>query len=777
MGNAPNFRAMLNILRCLLIILVAIGAWLLSAVPTFAQPVPTAQPQPAAYQNVIPDFETVSFLDLGTVEDSGRVEFQGIQRQWEVGDSVSNILTLGDVASLNGQALSLGQINQLTGTNYTDARLSSFDLLERQTLSNLDYVIPYFGDYRIDEVAPVKQLLSETTGQISFGSETISGFLERNPGLSDIQLGETTLDEFAIADIPNIDAVPIIDLQGWDKAKIAEVPGLENVALSDFPTGITGLEGIIARIDVVWGTAETDRTNTISGSYQAGFEIPCPAEGKLTKFNSPSEAQEANDPVECAYIALDDLENEGRKIQGSFEGKQWISGKYHEVEGGFGPLKYVPSPLGYSAGYEPTGRHPFGSVFKVVAWEPDERSDQISFKLIFRWCTDLPSVGRTCTPYNQFKVPWFDYEVNSLVFVGPLDGAGGSSTAPAPPAGIPTSPLASPTIGPCSGESIGGVNLDRLANALAEIESQGSGGYAAVGPYVASNGGGRALGRYQMMTYLPEVQAQIKQVKGGSAWLNEIQSGYQPSAAEVRRYFPKPAQERAYRAEMGQLFDRARGQIDPQTGRVFTGDRLIERVGQMWFGGPGSTIDGGGSDRNGVLTIYNYGVEVRENYATSSTAIASSNGTCVPPGGEGSGKATGDFANPAPGYVLTSNFGRRARPCGGCSSFHPAVDVGTPIGTPVSASDGGQIVYVGRAGGYGKTVVIDHGNGYQTRYSHLSAYTVSEGTQVSQGQQIAASGNTGYGTGPHLDFGIYENSGSNFPPKSTAVNPENFINF
>ena len=87
------------------------------------------------------------------------------------------------------------------------------------------------------------------------------------------------------------------------------------------------------------------------------------------------------------------------------------------------------------------------------------------------------------------------------------------------------------------------------------------------------------------------------------------------------------------------------------------------------------------------------------------------------------------------------------------------------------------MVYVGRAGGYGKTVVVDHGNGYQTRYSHLSAYTVSEGTPVSQGQQIAASGNTGSGTGPHLDFGVYENSGSDFPPKSTAVNPENLINF
>jgi hypothetical protein len=55
--------------------------------------------------------------------------------------------------------------------------------------------------------------------------------------------------------------------------------------------------------------------------------------------------------------------------------------------------------------------------------------------------------------------------------------------------------------------------------------------------------------------------------------------------------------------------ERAQGEIDPQTGRPFTGDRLIERVGQMWFGGPGSAIDGGGSDAFGRLTLYDYGVK------------------------------------------------------------------------------------------------------------------------------------------------------------------------
>ncbi|WP_346294400.1 M23 family metallopeptidase, partial [Sphaerothrix gracilis] len=180
---------------------------------------------------------------------------------------------------------------------------------------------------------------------------------------------------------------------------------------------------------------------------------------------------------------------------------------------------------------------------------------------------------------------------------------------------------------------------------------------------------------------------------------------------------------------------------------------------------------GGRSDALGRLSLYDYGVQSRKNY------VAQGGQNCVPGGGQGSGQATGQFANPAPGYVMTSDFGPRPRPCAGCSKYHPAVDLGTPMGTPINAADGGVVSYIGWAGGYGRTVVIDHGNGYKTRYSHLSSYGVSQGTAVSQGQQIAASGQSGNGTGPHLDFGVYRNSQANFPNASTAVDPENFINF
>lgn len=774
---------MRTLCRYLLITLIAVGAYLFSPMTAIAQGLaptaPLVDTQGAAYEQVIPDFSTVSFSDLGGVEQGGSVNFEyegeTYSRQWNAGDRVSDILTLGDVAPLGGQAFSLGQVSALTGTDLSAGALSDYELVtEGQTLQDLNDIVPYLGDFAIEDVTPVQQLLSEQTGQLNFGNETISQFLEDNPGLEDIKLSDTTLEGFTVGDLPNIDTTQIGRFQDWDNATINDVPGLENVPLASFPQGIFGLNGVISRIDFAWGTAESDRNNTISGSYQAGFEVACPDEGKLTGFDSPYEAEEANDPTECAYIELDDLENEGREAQSDFEGKQWISGKYHEVEGGFGPLKFVPSPLGYSIGYEPTGRHPFGDIFKVVVWEPDERSDQISFKLSFRWCTYIPFVGRTCTPYNQFSIPWLDYEVNSLLYVGPLDGQGGGSVAPASPTGVPgagAGPLNS-TLGPCSGQTAGGIDLDSFANSLAIIESQGSGNYQAIGVFVqTSYASGRALGRYQMMSYLPEVEAEVTQVSGGQAWLNKIETGYRPSQAEINKYFPEPAQERAFKSEINQLAEAAQGEIDPQTGSTFTGDRLIERVGQMWFGGPGSTIDGGGSDAFGRLTLYDYGKKTLEGYKSGPSQ------GCVPSTGEGSGEATGQFANPAPGYVMTSDYGPRAAPVAGASTYHAAVDLATPVGTPIQASDGGTVTYVGTAGGWGKTVVVDHGNGYKTRYSHLSGYNVSVGTQVSQGQQIAAGGNTGVSSGPHLDFAVYEHSGPGFPPKSTAVDPENFVNF
>lgn len=86
---------------------------------------------------------------------------------------------------------------------------------------------------------------------------------------------------------------------------------------------------------------------------------------------------------------------------------------------------------------------------------------------------------------------------------------------------------------------------------------------------------------------------------------------------------------------------------------------------------------------------------------------------------------------------------------------HPALDFDTVTGQAVWAADGGTVIYVGWSeSGYGNLVIIDHGTGYWTYYAHNDYNLVTMGQAVYQGQQIAASGNTGRSSGDHLDFRI-----------------------
>lgn len=110
-------------------------------------------------------------------------------------------------------------------------------------------------------------------------------------------------------------------------------------------------------------------------------------------------------------------------------------------------------------------------------------------------------------------------------------------------------------------------------------------------------------------------------------------------------------------------------------------------------------------------------------------------------------RGTGRFIWPTRGKV-TSPFGYRGK------HYHEGLDIGVHVGTPVYAADTGIVTFAGRRSGYGNLVIIDHGNGFTTRYAHLSSYLVSKGDRVKKGEVIAKSGNTGRSTGPHLHFEI-----------------------
>ncbi len=117
-------------------------------------------------------------------------------------------------------------------------------------------------------------------------------------------------------------------------------------------------------------------------------------------------------------------------------------------------------------------------------------------------------------------------------------------------------------------------------------------------------------------------------------------------------------------------------------------------------------------------------------------------------------RGTGAFVWPASGR-LTSLFGQIVcSPMYGCRP-HMGIDIAAPVGTPVVASDSGYVVYAGwDKTGYGKIVVINHGNGFTSVYAHLYSILVRKGQNVARGQRIGSVGATGNTTGPHLHFEI-----------------------
>jgi murein DD-endopeptidase MepM/ murein hydrolase activator NlpD len=111
---------------------------------------------------------------------------------------------------------------------------------------------------------------------------------------------------------------------------------------------------------------------------------------------------------------------------------------------------------------------------------------------------------------------------------------------------------------------------------------------------------------------------------------------------------------------------------------------------------------------------------------------------------------------PAEGY-LSSNFGYRISPFTGYRVIHSGVDIAAKYGSPVRAAADGIVVFTGYKPFYGNMVVIDHSNGYLTRYGHCSRSLVKEGDFVKKGDAIAKVGSTGRSTGPHVHYEVLIN--------------------
>ncbi len=119
------------------------------------------------------------------------------------------------------------------------------------------------------------------------------------------------------------------------------------------------------------------------------------------------------------------------------------------------------------------------------------------------------------------------------------------------------------------------------------------------------------------------------------------------------------------------------------------------------------------------------------------------------------------------GGDLSDRFGMRMHPILHRVRMHEGIDIVTNVGTPAHVTGNGIVDFTGYNGGYGLSVIVNHGYGYRTIYAHLSKVKVKKGNKVQRGDIIGLTGNSGLSTGPHLHYEV-EHDGQ-------KLNPEHFF--
>jgi hypothetical protein len=345
---------------------------------------------------LLPDWNTISLQELGSIGQDGQIGTKynvvagyEASREWTTGDNPEEVLKLGDLEnSLSAQEFTLEEITNSSEStqinNSTDIPLSDFSLAGEQNIESLVEAVPNLGSVSAVEVEPIADLL-EQNGFDDY-DVSLDTLIAENEELANLELGSIELEQYTVGSIPNLEQARLGDFRRYKDSWVSEIPGLAQVPLGSYPSSITAVGNSVARIDFIWGEAESDRTTTISGSYVEGFNVAC----------------ESN----CEYFELDDLENVGSSVQSDSEGKQWIAGREHWVAGGTGCL---------AGGREPTGIHPFGDSFKTVLWRTDETTDTGEIVMFFNIKTQCGSSAYFIGP---IPFPMGSVKINDLVFVG-----------------------------------------------------------------------------------------------------------------------------------------------------------------------------------------------------------------------------------------------------------------------------------------------------------------------------------------------------------------------
>lgn len=356
----------------------------------------TKQPVATKYVNgaPTPDWSSITFKNM-KFGGAGSVEFPNIKnpgmketRTWSTGQSLAEVMELGDfeATEFNIEDFTLEDIASITGINLKNLKLSDFETLNWQTLEDLAEAIPNLEDSEVGAIPPIQELVTKVTGSTA-SYQTVGEVLDNYPELGEVEIGKyVKLDKYKLTSIPGIQDAQLKDFTNWQNTTISKVPGLADVPFDQFPSVPIPDVSFIGKVDLPLGSLESGRWKSISGSYQAGFNVPC--------------------EKKCGHI----------EVSGSdiVTGAQWMSGKDQNVKGGFGILGSL------NGGKEPTGRHPFGKSFKQVIWDINEADGSITTAMFFRICK-RGWVDLGCSPYFIGPVPFFTYrEIDPIILGTPL---------------------------------------------------------------------------------------------------------------------------------------------------------------------------------------------------------------------------------------------------------------------------------------------------------------------------------------------------------------------
>ena len=517
--------------RYFLILILLLITWLWSGSAVWAQEVGVQAT--GETEEVQVDFSGYTFNDMPPLLENRQISSEWdetlgyeLGRSCLSGESQADCTKLGDIQFLAPEQLTLSEIAEYSSVAYSleDTALSTFGVIKNQSLGSLVEAIPKLKKLVAEDIPVIEDLLKSSGFSGSARNKTLENLLRSRSSLKSLSLSSLDLDQYSISDIPYLKDTKIEEFEGWQNTKVSETTGMAGMAWSGYKT-LRNLSSIVALVDMPYGTSENRRYNTISGSYQEGFEVPC--------------------EKDCAHLELAGI-NEGDAVYG----KQWISGKYQWVKGGEGPLGVA------FGGKEPTGRFPFSlgklggfaSKYasyepKMVLWEIDETEGSVESRLFFRYCKYYP-IYLGCTPYvlPPEGIPFVTYHEKDKIFVGLLDSSGGGSTAVALPEEyaeairetIPDENLSSitaptPTFvegeqgATLCGKTSQGLYYNSLADSFERIESYGDGKYQAIGVYDCADGlCGRALGRYQFMSFHDDLKDLIRSKPGGKEFLERV---------------------------------------------------------------------------------------------------------------------------------------------------------------------------------------------------------------------------------------------------------------